>query len=786
MASQSGSVWAIDLGNNSLKALRLSAESGAIEVIGFDYIEHGKVLSSGSVRETEREELTALSLRQFVRENDLGKDDVIVSVPSQNSFARFVNLPPVEKKRIPEIVKFEAAQQIPFDIDDVQWDWQLMSEAGSVEKKVGIFAIKNEVVTSALDYFSRENVAVRYVQMAPIALYNYAFHDRAELGKSDNQATVIVDIGATNTDLVVCTASTVWQRCIPMGGNAFTRAIADTFKLNFDKAEKLKRTAAMSKYARQIFQAMRPVFSDLAAEIQRSVGFYSSSNSNVKLVRMIAFGGGTKMRGLLKYLQQSLQLPIERPDSFKKLVIAHGVSAAKFHDNVGDFGIVYGLGVQALDQGMIESNLLPRSIARSMAWASKAKHFTAAAGILLVVSALSFGRVLLDKFSYGNKDRVRSSIGRVIDDAQEAKRNLGKEREEGTKYEAAIQKEFEFFKYRELIPYLHQVVLSLLPDRDAYAAPEQKELYRAFAKGDVQSVLGIGRKQRKQLFITSMSVRFTEDLGRARFEDVGFVRQGRSGGTEEGSEAIDNLRDRLMGRGPGDPGRGAPVMPGRGGRGAAMGAEDPTQAKEAGFVITIAGYSPYENVGELLEPVGVENDRSRWGVVTRMMHLDEVMGGKVAFELYKKDELDHFKWEDGAVDLNDEMHGGIGVKRIRKSEDGGADQEYLVDPMTEEVISKVALQEDRGNVRAGTGSSSYEENDHWFVLNFKLLWKDSPKVAEVVSSAPGAAAGRGSGRGRGAGATRGAEPGSRRAPGRGAGPGSGATRGTNRLRGMDE
>ena len=118
---------------------------------------------------------------------------------------------------------------------------------------------------------------------------------------------VLIDIGCENTDLVVCTKSTVWQRCIPMGGNAFTKAVADAFRLNFDKAEKLKRTAAMSKYARQIFQAMRPVFTDLASEIQRSLGFYTSSNAGVKLTKVIAMGGGTKMRGLLQYLQQTLQ-----------------------------------------------------------------------------------------------------------------------------------------------------------------------------------------------------------------------------------------------------------------------------------------------------------------------------------------------------------------------------------------------------------------------------------------------------------------------------------------------
>ena len=386
MAAASDAVWAIDLGNNSLKALHLVAVGDAVQVIGFDHIPHGKILASG-VSAAEKEELVAITLRQFVQRNDLGYDPIIISVPSQNSFARFVTLPPVEAKRLPEIVKFEAAQQIPFDMSEIQWDYQLLSDPDSPEKKVGLFAIKNEVVNSAMESFEREDLQVSYVQMAPMALYNYLLFDRPDLAGSDKRATVIVNIGAESTDLVVCTASGVWQRCIMMGGNAFTKAIAETFKLSFEKAEKLKRTAPVSKYARQIFQAMRPVFTDWSGEVQRSLGFYTSSNPDVKVTRVIAMGGGTKLRGLVKYLSQTLQIPVEKPDAFKRLAVAPGVSAAKFHENVSDFGVVYGLGLQGLGMARIESNLLPKSMARSMAWAGKMKYFIGAAVMLLVVSA---------------------------------------------------------------------------------------------------------------------------------------------------------------------------------------------------------------------------------------------------------------------------------------------------------------------------------------------------------------------------------------------------------------
>ncbi|MHC4889458.1 MAG: pilus assembly protein PilM, partial [Planctomycetota bacterium] len=718
-------------------------ESEVVEVIGFDNIQHGKILTGSGVGAAERDELIALSFRRFVSQNDFGKDDIVVSVPSQNSFARFVNLPPVEPKRIPEIVRFEAVQQIPFDINDVQWDWQLMTETDSPETRVGIFAIKNEVVSSALEHFGRENVQVGYVQMAPMALYNYVFYDRPDLvtaaGDKQGQAIVVLNIGAENTDLVVCTRSTVWQRCILIGGNAFTRAIADTFKLNFEKAEKLKRTAPMSKYARQIFQAMKPVFTDLASEIQRSLGFYNSSNPNTKLSKIIALGGGTKLRGLLKYLQQSVQIPVERPDSFKRLAISSDVSAAKFHESVCDFGVVYGLALQGLGLARIESNLLPRAIARSMSWASKAKYFTAAACVLLLVSVLSFARTFFDKANYSAKEDVRQRISNIISETRRAISNLKAEENKGTAYEAIKQKGFEPFKYRDAIPLLHQTIISRLPNEENTKDARQKKLYTDFADGNVEAVLEIPRKERKQIFVTSMSVYFVEDVNTAQFEDIESVMdgRGRAGGyggydrsyeeskanefaaydgyTEEELRAMGIISDTVV-------------------------EEDVKQ--ESGFVVTIAGYSPYKNILKLMDPAGVEAAPDEWGFVTRLEHLADVNS---PFTLYKRGVLEHFKLDTDPVGWDVKTRQNPEVARILQTlerESSSKDRReamsrrtfILLDPMTKEIVSKVAERDDAGKVKTDrAGNIVYKPNDYWFVLNAKFLWRDAPKKPRAAA-----------------------------------------------------
>jgi type IV pilus assembly protein PilM len=618
-------------------------------------------------------------------------DEIVVSVPSQNSFARFVNLPPVEVKRIPEIVKFEAAQQIPFDINEVQWDWQLMTAGESPEKRVGIFAIKNEVVNSVLDHFGVENIVVNYVQMAPMALYNYVLYDRPDLVSSEDQAVVALDIGAENTDLVVCTKSTVWQRCIPMGGNAFTGAIAEAFKLSFERAEKLKRTAPMSKYARQIFQAMRPVFTDLASEIQRSLGFYTSSNPNTNLLKVIAFGGGTKMRGLLKYLRQTLQISVERPDSFKKLGMGPGVSTAKFHEKVSDFGIVYGLGLQGLGLAKIESNLLPRSIARSMTWTGKAKYFTAAACALLVVSLLAFGRTMFDKANYSKHGPDRHAITKITNETDKSISKLKKIKDKERVSNGIIQNAFEPLKYRGVVPLLYQTIISMLPNEKNN--PEQTKLYRAFAAGDedaIQTILEVPRKDRKQIFVTGMTVQFVGDIDAAGFEAANLRNIGTKQKKDEGGvydEEEEYWREmRAAGGG------SLPKYEKR--RFFKKGKTGPV-AEEAkpGFVVTIAGYSPYRNLRELLDPAGVERHQNRWGFVTRLRHLDEIVDGNTPFELYDKTGLEHFKLvPPKPVDPETEIPRGVGVEA---SGHGSSDGRVLIDPMTKEVISKVAeLDED--------------------------------------------------------------------------------------------
>src|SRR5205085_1616572 len=100
-----------DLGQCGLKALRLQEIDGNLVATAFDYVEHPKLLNQP---DADPDQLTREALETFLKRNTVRGDVVCISVPGQSGLARFVKLPPVEEKKIADIVRFEAKQQIPF------------------------------------------------------------------------------------------------------------------------------------------------------------------------------------------------------------------------------------------------------------------------------------------------------------------------------------------------------------------------------------------------------------------------------------------------------------------------------------------------------------------------------------------------------------------------------------------------------------------------------------------------------------------------------------------------
>ena len=298
MAKKMQPVWAIDIGQAALKALKLipGDDPEKLYAEAFDFIEYPKILSQP---DADAEELTREALATFLGRNDVKGCKVALAVSGQAGLVKFIKLPPVEKKRIPDIVKFEARQQIPFALDEVIWQYQQIGgddedgeDDGFTLAEVGLFAMKKEQINRAILPLKNAGIELDIVQMGPIALYNFAKVDRKTAKGEETGSVVYVDIGADHSDLIITDGQRIWQRNVPIGGNHFTRALTKELKLTFAKAEHLKRNATKAPDPRAVFTAMRGVFNDFSSEINRSIGFYSSVNRGAKISKIVGLGNG--------------------------------------------------------------------------------------------------------------------------------------------------------------------------------------------------------------------------------------------------------------------------------------------------------------------------------------------------------------------------------------------------------------------------------------------------------------------------------------------------------------
>jgi type IV pilus assembly protein PilM len=412
----------------ALKALRLQEIDGQLTATAFDYVEYPKILSQP---DADMDQLVREALEQFLSRNNLRGDTVAIAVPGQSGLARFVKLPPVEEKKIADIVKFEAKQQIPFNLEEVVWDYQKIGTGNVVdgfalETEIGLFAMKRDMVKRYLDHFKEVGVDVHVIQMAPLALCNFVAFDL--LGKDVGAAppaegekpgcVVALDIGTDSTNLVITDGGKIiWQRPIPLGGNHFTRALTKELKLTFAKAEHLKRNATKSgpQELKKMLGALKPVLNDFVGEVQRSLGYFTNTHRDAQIEYMIGLGNAFRLPGMQRFLAEKLQLEVKKLDKMTRLsgdVLVTPIYA----ENILSFGVAYGLALQGLSRAKLITNLLPGEIRIERLVKAKKPWAAAAAGLLIVGLAGAAAGNYFDLRPY-----IAPSVKTAIDRAKKAK-----------------------------------------------------------------------------------------------------------------------------------------------------------------------------------------------------------------------------------------------------------------------------------------------------------------------------------------------------------------------------
>lgn len=368
-------VWSIDVGKSSLKAVKIHRERNSLEILAVDKVDYPVEANGIDSLHGPKE-----ALRTFATRNEIDCP-VVVSHPSHSAFFRFIQLPPLDDKKLQEMVGYEAQQQIPFPIDEVIWDYHVCGDEGEAqEKAIAIFAVRREVITDFMLDYEAESIEPDHISVGYVGLLNYVLYDLRP-----SKPSVVVNIGSDHTDLLIVDGKRFWFRNLTIAGNDVTQALQERFKLPFDEAEKLKRTAAGNKeQMTKVFQLVQPILKELVNEIHRSVGFYKSQAGDVKFEDVYLFGNAAKLIGIQHYLSEHLRFKVHVEKGFRRIRVNRESNIALLQKDFPAFATVVGNGILALGDGECDVNLLPEDRKEEISFRSKQKTVIAACASLLI------------------------------------------------------------------------------------------------------------------------------------------------------------------------------------------------------------------------------------------------------------------------------------------------------------------------------------------------------------------------------------------------------------------
>src|SRR6266566_5577969 len=223
---------------------------------------------------------TAVALREIMQELHINPAPVNYALPAQSVFARFVKLPGLEAEKIDKIISFEAQQNVPFPLDQVVWDYQVVGGGMGEQIQVVIVAIKRDLLDEINNVVEETGLRTSIVGVASMALYNAFCYNYTDL----NGCSMLVDIGARTTNVLFIESGRIFSRSLPIGSSAITAAISKEFGESFAAAETRKNRDAFVALGGaaepadpnigRLSKIVRSTMTRLHAELMRSITHY--------------------------------------------------------------------------------------------------------------------------------------------------------------------------------------------------------------------------------------------------------------------------------------------------------------------------------------------------------------------------------------------------------------------------------------------------------------------------------------------------------------------------------
>jgi len=333
-----------------------------------------------------------LVISEMLGELKLKSGRVNYAIAAQSVFTRFVKLPTVDPDKIDQIVHFEAQQNVPFPIEEVVWDYQLVASKDENKIEVVLVAIKADLLDELNGAVQDAGLTTGIVDVAPMALYNAFRYNYADV----HGCALLIDIGARTTNLIFVEPNKVFSRSIPIGGTTFTANITREFNEPFGAAEERKRSVGFvslgGAYAEpsdpeiaRVSKIIRNSMTRLHAEITRSISFYRSQQGGSQPQHVYLCGGSVGLPYIREFFAEKLQLPIDFFNPLRNVTVASGVDIETAGRNAHTFGELVGLAIRSAAEAPMELNLEPASVTKAKLLARK-QPFMILAGLCILLS----------------------------------------------------------------------------------------------------------------------------------------------------------------------------------------------------------------------------------------------------------------------------------------------------------------------------------------------------------------------------------------------------------------
>jgi type IV pilus assembly protein PilM len=316
---KSKTVIGLDIGSSAVKAVELKASGKAFRVVAFameplpaDAIVDGAIIDAGAVADAVR--------RLFDSNKAFKSKDVCASLSGNAVIVKKITLPVMTQAELDESIYWEAEQYIPFDIQDVNLDYQILDSGTGPDSRgsmtVLLVAAKKEKIGDYVSVIAQAGRTPVVVDVDAFALQN-AYE--ANYGLEPGRVVVLLNAGASAINVNILHGDqSVFTRDISMGGNAYTEAVQKELDVPYDLAEELKKgipvDGATFEDARPV---LRAVTESVLLEIQKTFDFYKASAASDQINRIVVSGGASRVEDFRELLQQRFGTPVEEFDPFR-------------------------------------------------------------------------------------------------------------------------------------------------------------------------------------------------------------------------------------------------------------------------------------------------------------------------------------------------------------------------------------------------------------------------------------------------------------------------------------